>query len=593
MRVLLLFVLLSVGTAYSQCMDSLWRQAPGTEDGDMLVAMINSEDGNGVAAGYVEFATAPWFARGHIRKLNPLTGDAIWSHSFVNLGSQDVFQDVKLTTDGGYICAGNSRTPISLTQNYWLMKVNGNGDSLWSRTFGNGFGLQGRCVAQAPDGGYGIAGRAVQLPNGFGGTDWLVVKTNANGDSLWSVLIGDSSSETVTDMLTTSLGDFLVVGYSDTDTSRNGQAALISQTGQVLWNRYYTFDISQVIWAVVERPGGRFWVTGSIQPPNGTNAVLLAEIDANGDVAWSRRLELLVDHNDEAFAIHPDDHGGAYLFGTGYPTTNQDAQAFVAHVSRCGELLSSRFLGDGYAENIRGGTYLANRLVMCGSVTLENAEMDMLLYGLSADSCNGAPCSFNRTAPQDSSLINWSQQTRFAWSEAEDPDGDPVSYIFHLEHDYMPGGVSPVDTVVTDPFVDVSIDIPVVPLDDVYDFHWRVWATDGQDTAEAMNGEGYFRMDIPESAEDLLGMPHDFSLSAYPNPFNPTTTLSFTLDAPQEVSLALYDVQGRLAQQLLNELRNAGTHSVTLNGSALPSGIYFARLNAGAQSRAAKLVLMK
>ncbi|MBK6767297.1 MAG: T9SS type A sorting domain-containing protein [bacterium] len=593
MRVLLLWVLLSLGTVHAQCMDSLWRQAPGTAGGDWLQAVTGTDDGNAIGAGYVDYATAPWFARGHIRKFDPVTGGEIWSRSFLNLGSQDIYQDIQRTSDGGYICAGTSRTPVALTQNFWLMRVNSNGDSIWSRTFSIGHGMPGRCVAQAADGGFGIAGKVVQLPWGFGLDDWLLIKTNANGDSLWSVLIGDSSDETVTDMVTTASGDFLLAGYAVTDTSHDGRAALVNQSGQVIWNRHYNFDVGTEVWAATARPDGSVWLTGSHRPTNGSNRVFVAELDANGEATWFHSLDLLVDRNDVAFAIQPDDDGGAYLFGTGYPQSNQNADAFVAHVSSCGELISATWLGDGYNENIRSGGLFGGHLVMCGGVTLENAQQDMLIYGLSADTCNGAPCSFSRTAPVDSNLINWSHPTRFTWSPSEDPDGSPISYVFHLDHNYVPGAVSPEDTVITESFVDVQIDIPVVPLDAVYEFHWRVWATDGQDTVEAMNGEGWFQMDIPEEARDVSLTPNTFALAAYPNPFNPTTVLTMSLPHSGQATLALYDLQGRLVRTVMNGALTAGTHELSVDASDLATGLYFATLRAGTYSSTVKLVLMK
>ena len=78
-----------------------------------------------------------------------------------------------------------------------------------------------------------------------------------------------------------------------------------------------------------------------------------------------------------------------------------------------------------------------------------------------------------------------------------------------------------------------------------------------------------------------------------PNPFNPTTTFSFSLAAATDVKLAVYDVLGRTVATLVEGVRNAGNHHVTFNGSALPSGVYFARFQAGSYVKIQKVLLAR
>jgi len=67
---------------------------------------------------------------------------------------------------------------------------------------------------------------------------------------------------------------------------------------------------------------------------------------------------------------------------------------------------------------------------------------------------------------------------------------------------------------------------------------------------------------------------------AYPNPFNPTTTVNFTLDSESMVTLQLSDAAGRIVQTVLSDAAmSAGTHAVTLNAAQLPSGRYFVLLS--------------
>jgi hypothetical protein len=87
--------------------------------------------------------------------------------------------------------------------------------------------------------------------------------------------------------------------------------------------------------------------------------------------------------------------------------------------------------------------------------------------------------------------------------------------------------------------------------------------------------------------------PSSFGLSAYPNPFNPATTIRFDLLQTQRVRLDLYDVQGRLVRTMCDELREAGRQEVRFDGSDMASGVYFARLKTAQNVRTEKLLLVK
>jgi hypothetical protein len=80
----------------------------------------------------------------------------------------------------------------------------------------------------------------------------------------------------------------------------------------------------------------------------------------------------------------------------------------------------------------------------------------------------------------------------------------------------------------------------------------------------------------------------------YPNPFNPTTTINYrTGEANSKVTLIISDVLGKQVANLVNEIQNAGMHSVQFNAGSLPSGIYFYTLRAGNNMQTKKLLLLK
>jgi predicted outer membrane repeat protein len=84
----------------------------------------------------------------------------------------------------------------------------------------------------------------------------------------------------------------------------------------------------------------------------------------------------------------------------------------------------------------------------------------------------------------------------------------------------------------------------------------------------------------------------------YPNPFNPTVTIAFDVDAERAVSIAIYDVQGKLVRELVAEKRPAGQHVIHWSGTdargeSVASGVYLVRLRSGGRIDVRKVVLLK
>ncbi len=94
--------------------------------------------------------------------------------------------------------------------------------------------------------------------------------------------------------------------------------------------------------------------------------------------------------------------------------------------------------------------------------------------------------------------------------------------------------------------------------------------------------------------EVVIGSPEKFELSQnYPNPFNPVTNLGFGISNSGFVSLKVYDVLGNEVKTLVNEIKPAGYFEVEFNGSNLPSGIYYYKLEAGSFSQVKKMMIVK
>lgn len=114
----------------------------------------------------------------------------------------------------------------------------------------------------------------------------------------------------------------------------------------------------------------------------------------------------------------------------------------------------------------------------------------------------------------------------------------------------------------------------------------------------------FFVDDVAVAGEEVsiddptVGVLNTVLNSNYPNPFNPETTISYTLGENQQVRLDIYNVKGQLVRTLVNENKAAGNHRVLWNGldkqnQPVSSGIYYYKMTAGKYSSSKKMILLK
>ena len=94
--------------------------------------------------------------------------------------------------------------------------------------------------------------------------------------------------------------------------------------------------------------------------------------------------------------------------------------------------------------------------------------------------------------------------------------------------------------------------------------------------------------------DDIIGLPKEYVLyPAYPNPFNPTTTIRFSVAATHASLLQVYDITGRVVETLVNKRLISGVHEIIWNASNQSSGVYFVRLSNNTFRQTQKLILLK
>lgn len=98
----------------------------------------------------------------------------------------------------------------------------------------------------------------------------------------------------------------------------------------------------------------------------------------------------------------------------------------------------------------------------------------------------------------------------------------------------------------------------------------------------------------PDVDVDEVMLTNSYNLHQnYPNPFNPTTEIAYSLDRTSHVKLVIFDVPGREVATLVNGMQNSGNHKVVFDGSDLPSGVYFYKLETDRHVLVKKMILVK
>jgi hypothetical protein len=138
-----------------------------------------------------------------------------------------------------------------------------------------------------------------------------------------------------------------------------------------------------------------------------------------------------------------------------------------------------------------------------------------------------------------------------------------------------------------------------LPYSTAFYWHVRAGRDDGLGKTTGMlygpwSETRLFTTAVGTAIEDGSGLPTEFALHpAYPNPFNPSTTISFDLPEVARVRIVIFDALGRVVESLVDGRWSAGRYTVLWDAKSAPSGMYFVRMEAGAVSQTKRIVLSK
>jgi hypothetical protein len=259
----------------------------------------------------------------------------------------DYGNSVQPTFDGGYIISGYKNDGDA---DAYLIKTDANGDTLWTRTYGGVSSDLGNFVQQTADSGYIIVGHTLSF--GAGLLDVYLIKTNSIGELLWTKSYGSSGYDMGLYVEQTSDGGYILTGKTKNTSTTNDNAYIIKtdSSGDTLWTKVY--GVTDIIdgFCGYQTPDGGYIFCGSIEVfgSSYTDGWLL-KTDANGNQLWAKTYG---GPDDESFrSVQLTMDGGYIMTGNSYGFGAGDYDVYLVKADSNGSMVWSKTFGNAGNDN--------------------------------------------------------------------------------------------------------------------------------------------------------------------------------------------------------------------------------------------------
>ena len=230
----------------------LWNKTYGGPDTDVGRSVRVAGDSGYVVAGITKsFGSGGWDV--YLLRTDS-EGRLLWNKTYGG-PDDDMGRSVQVTSDGGCIVAGSTKSYGSGKSDVYLVKTDSEGKMLWSKTFGGSKADRGNSVIIADDGGYVVAGCHVILGEGgaAGGSDAYLIKTDQEGDLIWKRTYGEEKDETGGSIneegysvQATRDGGYVVVGDVYLGLNRDIFIVKTDSEGHEIWSANYGGPLADV-----------------------------------------------------------------------------------------------------------------------------------------------------------------------------------------------------------------------------------------------------------------------------------------------------------------------------------------------------------
>ncbi len=330
-----------------------------------------------------------------------------WQKTYGGDG-EDRGREIIQTQDGGYAILGSSFsnsgdiTENAGLQDFWLAKLDPNGNIIWQKSFGFQGADSGISVIQTLDQGYLISGILdVTASGGQGetsrqilrhaGGDYWVLKLDGSGNLEWSRYFGGNFTDTPEGIVQTTDNGFIIAGGSDsTDTDISGNLGTydfwvirISSTGELVWEKSFGGSQIDEARAIINSDDGNFIIAGDTRSSDndvsnnkGAADLWLIKISPNGDLIWEKTIG--GSSFDVARDIVISQNDGFIISGSSRSSDNDVAinkgqnDAWILKVDNNGNLQWERTVGGSNIDFAYGIAELSNGSVIAVGDTTSN-----------------------------------------------------------------------------------------------------------------------------------------------------------------------------------------------------------------------------
>jgi len=288
-----------------------WTRTYGGANSDGAVALVQTLDG-----GYALVGSTQSFGAGNwdfwLVKVDA-SGNMMWNQTYGGTNI-DIAYSVVQTLDGGYATAGSTNSFGAGNEDFWLIKMDANGNMEWNQTYGGTNRDSAYSVVQTLDEGYTIAG--VTQSFGAGNWDFWLVKTDASGNMMWNQTYGEAGFDWAYSVVQTLDGGYALVGSTDSFGPGNWDFWLVKvdASGNMMWNQTYGGTFGDECYALVQTLDGGYALVGHTDSFGaGGRDFWLVKVDASGNMMWNQTYGGTND--DWAFSVVEAVYGGYTLAG--------------------------------------------------------------------------------------------------------------------------------------------------------------------------------------------------------------------------------------------------------------------------------------
>ena len=470
---------------------------------------------------------------------------------------------------------------------YYSMALAQAPDTIWTKTFGGLNDETPACIQITSDNGFIILGTTQSY--GAGQPDIYLIKTDSIGNEEWFKTYGGSSWDEGSYILTTDDGGYLMMGSTWSFLPGGLWLLRLNSVGDTLWTKI----IGSMNWDagayMIETSNNGYTIIGAkYSSGNGQSDLWIIKIDTMGNKLWEK-LYGGVSYDFGASIIQTSDDGYLALGSTRISDTS-DPDVWLIKTNSNGDSLWTKKFGIGLGESI-----------------IRTSD-DSYLIAVSH------PMFIN------SQILKIDPDGILLWSKSLDTSLEIGNSIVNAsDNGFIIAGY-------TSMLIYGQSDLVISKINSVGDTVWvKMLGGSGQEMGKSIckssvsqyiilgstNAQGAGGTDLwlllldKENSSDVSEQsapPIIFSLlQNHPNPFNPSTVISYQLPVGSDVTLKVYDLLGREVVTLLDEYKPAGKYEVEFNASALPSrqgsaltsGVYFYQLRAGDFITTKKMILVK